>query len=78
MVDIVGPTQTLGENNTPATAVIRASELEPALFYCSYMCHEDQDPTNNVILYNFELNIDILGECSDDTRERITLIGPSK
>ena len=74
MADIEGPYKSLTAINMPSTSVIGASESEPAVFYCSYTCHELQDPANHgTTLYEFQLYVDILGECSDDKRVRISM-----
>ena len=57
-----GPYRNMSVIKTPATAVIRASKSEPAVFYCHYICHmhEVQDINIQRPLYNFRLHVDIL------------------
>lgn len=64
-VDIEGPYQNPNEINTPTRVVIRASESEPAVFYCRYTYHEDYQR------YSFRLHIDVLDECGSDDRVEV-------
>lgn len=69
MADIDGPYLNQTAVNTPTVSVIRASESQPAVFYCSYTCREVQEPHNR--LYSFQLYVDTLDECAGHGYERI-------
>lgn len=73
MADIDGPYQNPSVITTPIVKVIRASESEPAVFYCRYTCH-DEIQDNQLPLYNFWLHVDILDECLRNEYKRISVL----
>ena len=77
MADIDGPYQNPSVITTPIVEVIRASESEPAVFYCRYTCH-DEIQENQLPLYNFWLHVDILDECLRNKYERISVLNSTR